>query len=416
MSAAYPFPPLFLVALLDGLWSLFLVGAGAFLFFGFWNFATVLIHELGHALPALMFTDGEVKVLVGADNTEEAKFKINLGRLKLYFIPLFSPVNAGLCMHGKVDKFYQNFIILVGGVSFTLTTAIVFALLVFNNSPSDFWKFSAYFFLALSAWQFVNNLYPSTFRLPGGKTAGTDGYLLRKLFQVQYGDEGLKKAHELYARGDLKKTADFLMYWEKGNKIRLALYDFARRVCLEAKRYELLLVLTDNYIDGRPERLKPDRYMDLATAYLQLGKYENALSCCEKVMYAQPMNTAALNKTGIIYYAANNKTAAEHVFKKVMKIGGANDETYLYIGLLRFNKTDPTEAEEWFQKAVSHDPNDANMCYFIAETYHNNGCIVKAYEWLCRAEAHGIEKSEPEFPALKNIITKRYEYRNDKQT
>ena len=58
---------------------------------------TTLFHELGHALPALWFTQGPVIVHVGSYGNLNGSLQIPLGRLKIFL--KFNPLawNLGLC-------------------------------------------------------------------------------------------------------------------------------------------------------------------------------------------------------------------------------------------------------------------------------------------------------------------------------
>jgi hypothetical protein len=84
--------------------------AAIILVFGilFWNFITVFIHELGHALPSLLFTKDPVWVFVGTSNPNENTFGFRLGRLNLSFIPLFMPIDAGVCYHTPAQKWLHR--------------------------------------------------------------------------------------------------------------------------------------------------------------------------------------------------------------------------------------------------------------------------------------------------------------------
>ena len=46
---------------------------------------TTLIHELGHAIPSLIFTTQEVAIHVGSYGDDKNSFEIDLGRLKAFF-------------------------------------------------------------------------------------------------------------------------------------------------------------------------------------------------------------------------------------------------------------------------------------------------------------------------------------------
>ena len=48
---------------------------------------TTFLHEMGHAIPALLFSEEEVTVFVGSYGDKAASYGTKLGRLQLWFAP-----------------------------------------------------------------------------------------------------------------------------------------------------------------------------------------------------------------------------------------------------------------------------------------------------------------------------------------
>jgi len=71
---------------------------------------TTFIHEMGHALPSLAFTNEEVQIHIGSYGDEENSSHFTIGRLKTFFKFDFLHWNIGLCKHKAITDFWKNFI------------------------------------------------------------------------------------------------------------------------------------------------------------------------------------------------------------------------------------------------------------------------------------------------------------------
>ena len=82
---------------------------------------TTLVHEYGHALPALLFTEKEVKVYVGSYGNLDNALTVKLGRLTTYLKFNLLNWNIGMCQHeGEYSKTKRAIIILGGPIASVL--------------------------------------------------------------------------------------------------------------------------------------------------------------------------------------------------------------------------------------------------------------------------------------------------------
>ena len=101
------------------------------------RYITTLIHELGHAIPSLMFTDKDVVIHIGSYGDSKKSLKMDFGRLKAFFKLDILRWNIGLCQHGHVKEYLHNFIIIIGGPIFSLLVGIFSLLFLLNGNWSD---------------------------------------------------------------------------------------------------------------------------------------------------------------------------------------------------------------------------------------------------------------------------------------
>jgi len=77
---------------------------------------STLIHELGHGIPALLLTDKKVTLYLGSYGDPKESFRIQIGRLELFFNKNPFHWKIGLCVLEQktlsINK--QIFIVLMG--------------------------------------------------------------------------------------------------------------------------------------------------------------------------------------------------------------------------------------------------------------------------------------------------------------
>ena len=59
---------------------------------------TVLLHELGHAIPAILLTQQQVTVYIGSYGDPKNTLKLNLGMMEIFFRYNFFAWRIGMCV------------------------------------------------------------------------------------------------------------------------------------------------------------------------------------------------------------------------------------------------------------------------------------------------------------------------------
>jgi hypothetical protein len=122
---------------------------------------TILLHELGHALPALLFTRKKVELYLGSYGEREKAFSIRIGLLEIWAKYNIFWVR-GLCVHslGDLSK-TQQFIILIGGVATSCLVAAMGFAGVLAFDAHGFFKLFMFFMLVFATLDIINNLVPT---------------------------------------------------------------------------------------------------------------------------------------------------------------------------------------------------------------------------------------------------------------
>ena len=118
---------------------------------------TTFIHELGHAIPALLFTDDDVVICLGSYGDVSDSWCFDMGRLKIYFQLNILSWQIGICAHEKPESVDRDIAIVLGG---PIATLLLFFSLVYALSMpmSDNWKFVLLVFMMSGILDFIVNI------------------------------------------------------------------------------------------------------------------------------------------------------------------------------------------------------------------------------------------------------------------
>jgi tetratricopeptide (TPR) repeat protein len=148
---------------------------------------STLLHELGHALPALWLTDSkQVEVYINAYGKKEGALRFRTGRLLFYWHPFrWEGYGCGLTVYQMPRRYDWNYIILLGGVVFSLFVAGALLLIVTQLDLPKFWHTFAILLFAASVVDLFVNLNPNAkeIKLDSGQVTPNDGQRLRQLWQ-----------------------------------------------------------------------------------------------------------------------------------------------------------------------------------------------------------------------------------------
>ena len=101
---------------------------------------TTFFHELGHAIPALLFTDDRVDVYVGSYGDISKSWQLDIGRLRFYLTYKIWGWDLGMCVSKGAEYYFQQMLIVLAGplMSLGIAAFLLFALISYD-SPA-LWK------------------------------------------------------------------------------------------------------------------------------------------------------------------------------------------------------------------------------------------------------------------------------------
>lgn len=122
---------------------------------------TVILHELGHAIPALLFTKQKVTVYIGSYGETKKSLTFRVGLLEVWLKKSIF-WKTGLCQtSSNIVSFPKKFIFIVGGPLASLTFAVVGSYYVFGYDMHGALKMIMSFFTLAAAWDFFSNIIPN---------------------------------------------------------------------------------------------------------------------------------------------------------------------------------------------------------------------------------------------------------------
>lgn len=129
-----------------------------------------------------------------------------------------------------------------------------------------------------------------------------------------------------------------------------------------------------------------DTYNDLATLYMETGRYDQALEALRKVLsdktYQQPQ--LAYFNLGLCYRALDQPDQAVAAFQQAVAQDPEFFRAFLQIGQIYKEKQDYEKALNFFLKAEEGFANDAAVLFEIGHAYFQLSRFLKANKYLAQ--------------------------------
>lgn len=173
------------------------------LFFFIIRVLTLLVHELGHAIPAIIFTRQPVAIYIGSYGDDDGNIQFNKGLLEINIKRNPLLWRRGLCVMADDDLTLQQRIIqvLAGPLSSFVIGGIAAFIAITFDLHGAIKLVSGIFFLS-AAVDLITNLYPRTIQLNDYSTLDTDGRIAWQLFRSWSYERSFRKRN---TRNNLRK-------------------------------------------------------------------------------------------------------------------------------------------------------------------------------------------------------------------
>ncbi len=363
---------------------------------------TILIHELGHGIAALLLTNEKVTIYLGSYGDPDS-YKMEFGRLTFFLKLSLALWGKGACFPHQQNlsinrnlwiTFFGPFAsLLVGG------TALYFAVI------TDLDGFASVFVAVLLVsciLDFIFNMMPLSepIRFHDGTLIYNDGMQImqslayKKLPQAYwegiqfYNHKAYEKAIECFetvlANGckkpDVYRTLigtyqDLVDYsnvnkvykeFEEHNDLTSDDYLHCGSINYTAKDYELAIIYLQKSLS-----LNYRNYLalnNLAYLYAHHGAYKEALEDLENAIAIEPSYPYAYNNRGFVKLKLGKKEEGLKDIKYALKLEPKNAYAYRNLGIYYFEEGDYESALNHFEKAYSLDVETDLLEDYLRET------------------------------------------------
>lgn len=282
---------------------------------------TVLIHELGHAIPSLLFTKNKVEIYIGSYGDPKNGFILNFFRLTIFF--KYNPFqwNLGLCSHDDMNiSLVKQFVIILLGPLTSIIFGVSVCYLFLDNFEDGRVIFLGFIILASSLIDFYFNIVPNSnpIRLYNGTIIYNDGQQLLQIIKYGILPKDYRKANDFYRA---KKYSEAGFLYEKlinqGTKDS-TIFQLAISAFLMAEELQLAENLIINY--STKYKKNSDTLTNIGVIYSKNGKANKSIDFYNEALKINPQNVYALNNRGFQRNLNKEFKAAINDFNKVIEL------------------------------------------------------------------------------------------------
>jgi len=351
---------------------------------------TTFFHELGHAIPSLLFTDGEVIMIVGSYGDVDNSIFLNLGRLKMYLKIDMLTWYSGVCMHSQAKNYWHSIFIILGGPIASLMIAIGLSWMVVNGGFSPGWISLICIYIISAFWDFCVNMYPSNkaINMDDGTRIYCDGYRFLQFVRSKIDIEEHQRAMAL-VRGD--KMTEAIQLLERSlekNPSRYLAEELINLQLLNDKPDQALKIF-ENHI--KYEKRKDRDYLLLARLYHAKRDNHEALRCINKYLYTGFQDPYGLNVRGEINVDLSNYEDARLDFRNALEKGSSDPMVQNNLGFMLTKEKYFEPAGKLINSTIEFLKENARAQFQAGMYYRAVRENEKALACLSKAKALGFQ-------------------------
>jgi uncharacterized protein YeaO (DUF488 family) len=289
---------------------------------------TTFIHELGHAIPALIFTKDKVVIYIGSYGDTDKSTSLKIGRLAILFRYKITDWQLGVCWHGRTPKIIQNILIILGGPIFSLILGISCYFLILRYSDHSFLTFLLAALLVSGILDFIINMMPSDqpIELHDGNLVLSDGAQLLYYFKVMNYPDSYFQGLNLLAEHKIDEGIQKLKQTIDVGKKDLSLYRLILDILKDQPKKAL--AFNDQYF--REFKLQSPDFKLLGDLYSKVNESSFAIQCYTEAIRLNYKNQGALIERAKLYVEAGLEKKALEDLRIALLINKSKEaEDYL---------------------------------------------------------------------------------------
>ena len=330
---------------------------------------TVLFHELGHAIPAILLTKRSATIYIGSYGDPKRSIKINFGILTIFF--RYNPFvwRLGLCVpSAKTISINKQIVYTLAGPLTSLTIGIIAYYFTFAYDLHGFLKLFLIVFLGSAFVDLLVNLIPNQtpIKLYDGRIAYNDGYSLKRLFYYKALPKEYSEAVDLYNQQRYTDAAilfeNMLLKTKDENIYRLTISSY-----IQDKNYIKAKELSDDF--ALTGKMDSNDLSNMGHSYSQLGLHDEAMKLYDKSLQQNPDNKYSLNNKGYTLNLMNKFEEAISFFDRAIEIDKDFAYSYNNRGLAKTKLGRTKDGLQDINHSFEIDP-DNSYAYRNLDIYH----------------------------------------------
>jgi tetratricopeptide (TPR) repeat protein len=259
---------------------------------------TTFIHEMGHAIPALLFTKEPVVIYVGSYGDISNSTTTTLGRLSIIFKFHLRDWQLGLCRHQRAATLWQELLIILGGPLFSLLTAVVAMRWLPVYQSDQYIAFAIGIFLTSGILDFFVNIIPASkpLQMYDGGIAYNDGAQFVQLLKTSRYPEVYFDGIQLLNEGRETEGLEKLKAAIEQGVHDLSVYQLAMAIVTANYPVEEVMAFHENY--GSFFKLSSADYVAMGQLYQQENLDNKAIRYYSEAIKLEYTNVKALTLRG----------------------------------------------------------------------------------------------------------------------
>lgn len=301
---------------------------------------TTFFHEMGHALPALLFSTGPVYVYIGTYGDITNCTHFSFGRLEIFFRLNLLDWKMGMCEHSPPKELWKSALFFLGGPIASLVVALPLIWVLTNYPLSQVSTLIISTFVLAATLDFLVNMTPwnTPIYMHNGHVSFCDGHMLLSLFLRLFSPKEYKELEGLFVEKkfrEVQNQAEKLI--EEGKHYR-DIYDLAIAASMALKKGEEALWFYEKL--NEKHKLKSYDFMNIAKLYLEQKRDDDALECLNQCIYLQHDFAEALIERGQIKTRKKDYEAALKDFNMAIRHAPENAHFYMHRGFAKIKMED----------------------------------------------------------------------------
>lgn len=347
----------------------------------------VILHELGHAIPAILMTRQTVSIYIGSHGDPSKSLHFRVGLLEVWF--KYNPIlwQGGLCVpSAKNISTNTGIIYTLAGPLTSVVIAAVACYFTFAYELHGAIKLFLIFFLVSTVMDLFRNLIPDStpVTLYDGRVTYNDGFLLKWLFYHKRNPRAYEQAVELYNQRNFAQAASSFKAMLTGGIKNESVYRLAIASFLEARNFDEAKDISDEFIVHG--RMDSNDFTNAGIMYSRTEQYDKALALYDKGLALNPDNKFALNNKGFTLGLLGRFEEALPLIDKAIEIDKTFAYSYNNRGLARIKTGNVAAGLDDIHHSLELDKNNA-YAYRNLGIYHlDKGEFFEALELFEKAK------------------------------